>query len=90
MFGISKYPIDKWVEAGEPMINTKGWIKLCSKIAAKGPGESRLLARWGFPRWASCYSGVSQVAAGSQARVLKKRASMTSEREHWQREEREE
>eukprot|EP00975_Prorocentrum_lima_P056732 11899855-Prorocentrum_lima.AAC.1 len=34
---------------------------------------------------ASCYSGVSQVTTGS----LKKRASMTSERKHWQREERE-
>eukprot|EP00975_Prorocentrum_lima_P031049 6520539-Prorocentrum_lima.AAC.1 len=35
MFGIAKYPIDKWIESGEPMISTHGWIKLCMKICAK-------------------------------------------------------
>eukprot|EP00975_Prorocentrum_lima_P054689 11465825-Prorocentrum_lima.AAC.1 len=28
MFAIAKYPIDQWIAAGEPMITTKGWIKL--------------------------------------------------------------
>eukprot|EP00975_Prorocentrum_lima_P002332 509090-Prorocentrum_lima.AAC.1 len=45
MFGIAKYPVDRWMAAGQPMITTKGWIKLCSKIAAKDLGHlSKALA----------------------------------------------
>eukprot|EP00975_Prorocentrum_lima_P046589 9738617-Prorocentrum_lima.AAC.1 len=39
MLGIAKYPIDKWIEAGQSMISTKGWIKLCANVAAKGLGQ---------------------------------------------------
>eukprot|EP00975_Prorocentrum_lima_P029763 6246711-Prorocentrum_lima.AAC.1 len=61
MFGIAKYSIDKWIEAGQPMISTKGLIKLCSNIAGKDLGnlgkvmtmcqklEARLWPTVGFP-----------------------------------------
>eukprot|EP00975_Prorocentrum_lima_P026152 5496808-Prorocentrum_lima.AAC.1 len=35
MYGIAKYPIDRWMAAGQPMITTKGWVKLCMKIASR-------------------------------------------------------
>eukprot|EP00974_Lingulodinium_polyedra_P062825 6065419-Lingulodinium_polyedra.AAC.1 len=34
-FCIAKYPIDEWEEAGAPMMTTKGWAKLCLKVAEK-------------------------------------------------------
>eukprot|EP00975_Prorocentrum_lima_P066741 12910941-Prorocentrum_lima.AAC.1 len=35
MYGIAKYPIDQWMAAGQQVITTKGWVKLCMKIASR-------------------------------------------------------
>eukprot|EP00974_Lingulodinium_polyedra_P035106 3372628-Lingulodinium_polyedra.AAC.1 len=32
---IAKYPIDECEEAGAPTMTTKGWAKLCLKVAEK-------------------------------------------------------
>eukprot|EP00974_Lingulodinium_polyedra_P017564 1704055-Lingulodinium_polyedra.AAC.1 len=32
---IAKYPVDAWEEAGAPWMSTKGWAKLCMKVAEK-------------------------------------------------------
>eukprot|EP00975_Prorocentrum_lima_P058529 12276478-Prorocentrum_lima.AAC.1 len=34
LHGIARYPIDKWMAAGGPVITVKHWVKLCMKIAA--------------------------------------------------------
>ena len=32
--GIARYPIDKWEEAGEPLITVKNWCNLCMRVAS--------------------------------------------------------
>eukprot|EP00975_Prorocentrum_lima_P050859 10655116-Prorocentrum_lima.AAC.1 len=62
MFGIAKYPIGQWVEAGEPMITTKGWIKLfygdsCNILDQPEQGDDHVPEAGGRTL---AYSGVSQ------------------------------
>eukprot|EP00975_Prorocentrum_lima_P002079 451087-Prorocentrum_lima.AAC.1 len=33
--GIAQYPIDDWKAQGEPIMTTRGWVKLCLRVAAK-------------------------------------------------------
>eukprot|EP00975_Prorocentrum_lima_P056423 11829571-Prorocentrum_lima.AAC.1 len=35
MYGIARYPIDKWMAAVQPVITTKNWVKLCMKIVSR-------------------------------------------------------
>eukprot|EP00974_Lingulodinium_polyedra_P060849 5867212-Lingulodinium_polyedra.AAC.1 len=32
---IAQYPADAWEEAGTPTMTTKGWAKVCLKVAEK-------------------------------------------------------
>ena len=37
--GVARYPIDEWESAGSPTLTTKGWIKMCMRIAQKNMSE---------------------------------------------------
>ena len=30
---IARYPVDEWIDNGEPYLSTVGWCKLCMKVA---------------------------------------------------------